>query len=246
MTFPFPMRGVLRCVVRAALVPVLAALMLAGQAEAQLPERSKLPKEDGAIYLEHLLKKPLKGRLSEPAPCYANLTGGRWLGNLLAAQEVVVEAISEKAFRVRGRAPQGGVVGWVKKDLVEGVTPEMLESIAKLHERQLIVDELVAASQVALGMTAEEVVASLGKPTTMSSQIDKAGRSQSMEFISYQRVPQTSFDNFGRPSVIYVKVETGRVTIDFENGVVSKIAEKEGAEVPAGGYKIVPPPLFPF
>lgn len=226
------------------------ALSLSPLAAQGLPPKSSLLQEEGAVYLEGLVKKQIKGRLTEPAPCYSNLNGGRWLGNLLANQEVVLLAVSEKAFRVRGRAQQGNVAGWVRKDQVAGISQEMLDSLTKLHERQILVQELIEAHQVSLGMTSEEVVTSLGKPDKTNSKVTKEGRTETMEFITYERVPQTEtvFDTFGRPfqRVVYVKVESGRVTINFDKGIVSSIEEKEGVEHPAQGIRIVPPPFFPF
>ena len=116
------------------LVLGVVALSLSHLSAQGLPPKSKLLQEEGAVYLEGLVKKQIKGRLTEPAPCYSNLNGGRWLGNLLPNQEVVLLAVSEKAFRVRGRAQQGNVAGWVRKDQVAGISQEMLDSLGTPDE----------------------------------------------------------------------------------------------------------------
>ncbi|MCB1079716.1 MAG: hypothetical protein KDM64_18000 [Verrucomicrobiae bacterium] len=211
---------------------------------------SSLVKEDGAIYLEGLVKKEIKVRVTQAAPIYANLTGERWLGNLFPNQEVTLLALGEKAYRVRGQAKQGQVAGWIGKAMIEGLDPELEQNLGKLHERQLLVDDLIDQQQVALGMTVEEVIESLGDPDKRNTKVDKDGRNDTLEYIKYQKVPQTqtAYDQFGRPyqSVTYVLVETGKATISFEKGVVSAIEESEGLNLQAGAVKIVPPPIILF
>ncbi|MCB1235158.1 MAG: hypothetical protein KDM91_08815 [Verrucomicrobiae bacterium] len=213
-------------------------------------EESSLIKEDGAVYLEGLVKKTVKVKISKIAPVYANLTGERWLGNLVADQEAELLAIGEKAYRVRARAQQGTVVGWVGIHAVEGVSDELKRNLTKLHERHLLVRDLIDQQQVALGMTIEEVMESLGRPDKRNSKVDKEGRSDVLEYITYERVPQTTtaLDRFGRPyqSVTYLKVETGRVSIAFEKEIVSSIEESEGSDFNQGAVKIVPPPIVLF
>lgn len=211
-------------------------------------ERSSLVQEEGAVYLEGLIKKEIKARVTQPAPVYANLSGDRWLGNLLPKQEVVLLAISEKAYRVRGQAQQGQVAGWIGKAMVEGVNPDLVANLTKLHERQLLVDDLIENQQVALGLTVEEVIASLGESDRRNSKVDKEGRSDTLEYIKYQKVPQTqtSIDPYGRPfqSVTYVLVESGKATIGFEKGVVASIEESEGVNLQSGAVRFVPPPII--
>lgn len=213
-------------------------------------ESSSLVQEEGAVYLEGLIKKEIKVRVTQTAPLYANLTAERWLGNLFPNQEVTLLAIGEKAYRVRGQAKQGQVAGWIGKAMVEGVSPELEQNLAKLHERQLLVNDLIDHQQVALGMTIEEVEQSLGEPDKRNSKIDKDGRSDTYEYIRYQKVPQTqtAFDQFGRPyqSVAYILMETGKASIAFDKGIVSSIEESEGLNLQGGAVKIVPPPIIVF
>lgn len=213
---------------------------------------TRLNREEGAVYLEGLVKKEVPIRINAATAAYSTLKADRWLGNLLPNQEATLLAISEKAYRVRARARQGQVAGWISKAAVDGVTPEMAENLTKLHERQLLVNDLIANRQVALGMTSEEVGLSLGAPDKRNSKVNKEGRTDSFEYITFERVPQTStsIDQFGRPfnSTVWLEVETGRVTIDFEKGVATSIEESEGADKVAAGanVRIVPPPIFLF
>ncbi len=213
-------------------------------------ETSGLMREDGAVYLEGLVKKEVKVRVTQAAPIYTTLVADRWLGNLFPNQEVTLLAISEKAYRVRGQAKQGQVAGWIGKAMVEGVSTELEQNLTKLHERQLLVNDLIDKQQVALGMTQEEVMESLGAPSKRNAKVDKGGQTSSFEYITYDRVPQatTARDQFGRlvQTVTYLEVETGKVTIGFEKGVVSSIEESEGVDRQAVGVRIVPPPIIIF
>ena len=230
---------------------VSAALLSTTVANADL-EKSKLVREDGAIYLEDFLDQPIKIKITQVAAVYSNLTAERWLGNLIAGREAELLAVSERAYRIRGRAQQGQVAGWITKSAVEGVDKKMEENLAKLHQRQILVDDLIAKHQVALGMTQAEVELSLGKPDARSAKVDKDGHQAVFEYITYERVPQTtvSYDQFGRAyqSLTYIKVPTGKVSLSFKDELVASIEESEGSELAAaqggGGVRIVPPPIL--
>ncbi len=210
---------------------------------------SKLIKEDGAVYVEELLDRPLTVQVVKPTAVYSNLTAERWLGNLLPGRKAELLAISEKAYRVRGQAKQGQVAGWVSKSAIEGIDADTEKKLVLFYERQLLVQDLIANNQVALGMTVPEVQASLGKPDARNSMVDKEGRKDVLEYISYERVPQTSYarDRFGQliQTTVYIKVPTGKVSLSFENELVASIEESEGAELAGGGnVRIVPPPIL--
>jgi hypothetical protein len=212
---------------------------------------SRLNQEEGAIYLEGMVVNEVKVRIEKPVPAYATLAGERWMGNVYENQNVVLLAVSDRAYRVRGRAKQGQIAGWVNKSAVSGLPADFEPKLKKYHERFVAVDKLIKNKQVALGMTLDEVVASIGPPDKRSSKITQGGRTDSLEFISYERVPQTTvvYDSFGRafPSTQYIEVEAGRVIIELTNDAVSSIQESEGIEKgDAGGVLIVPPPIILF
>ncbi len=213
--------------------------------------KSELVREDGAIYLEGMVEKELIVRVAAGAPIYANLKGERWIGNLLPEQNAVLLAVSEKAYRVRAKAKQGQVAGWVSKAAIAGLPDGFEENLREYHQRYLIVSELIEKKQVALGMTVAEVTASIGPPDKRQSTVNEAGRTDSLEFISYQRVPQTvmSVDAFGQavPVTRYLLVESGRITVDFSNDVVTSISESEGLNHSNARLDVTVPPLvFPF
>jgi hypothetical protein len=213
--------------------------------------RSDLVQEEGAIYLEGMVEKELPIRVTQSAAVYSTLQGDRWLGNTLPNQNAILLAVSDKAYRIRAKAKQGQVAGWVSKSAVEGLPEGFEASLREFHERYLIVSELIENQQVALGMTVAEVVASIGPPDKRQSRVTNEGRFDSLEYISYERVPQTmtSLDAFGRPAVStqYIEVESGRVQVEFDNDTATAISESEGLNFAnARGLITVPPPIYLF
>lgn len=212
---------------------------------------SKLVKEDGAIYLEEMLVNEIFGKTTKPAAIYSSLQADRWLGNLIPGKKAVLLAVSDKAYRVRAQAKQGQVAGWVSKAAIDGFPEGFEENLRKFHARWVVVKELIDNHQVALGMTVEEVTLSIGPPDKRSSKISGEGRTDVLEYISYQRVPQQvpAYDSFGRPitTTQYVEVESGRVTVEFVDDMVASISETEGIDLAQnGGYPTVPRPVVLF
>ncbi len=213
--------------------------------------KSDLVKEEGAIYLEGMVEPEVVVNISTQVPAYTTLKGDRWIGTLAPNQNAVLLAVSDKAYRVRGKAKQGQIAGWVSKAAVAGLPESFEKNLREYYERHQIVQELIDNHQVALGMRVDEVIASIGPPDKRSSKLNSDGRTDQLEYISYERVPQTvtTYDAFGRPvpTTRYVEVESGRVTIDFENETVTSISETEGIDLAgASGYHVVPPPIFLF
>ncbi len=231
-------------------LPLLAVLVgLLNLAQADLQPKSKLLREEGAIYLDDFLDKPLKLKVLKPANSYATLQGDRYLGTLRRGQEVTVLAISDRAYRVHGKAQQGDIAAWVGPAFLKQLKPEFIANLKKAAERKIIVDELIANEEVAMGMTTEEVLASLGKPTKRTSKVTKTGKTDTLEYIIYEKVPQTRYvrDAFGqlRRQTYYVKVETGRTTIEFENDVAISIAESETNQ-DRDDLRTIPAPVLLF
>jgi len=250
-------------IIASILFPLLGMASLAPPAEAQLRrpgfvtvERedrttSRLNREEGSIYLEGMVKREVVVRITKAAPAYADLSGDRWLGTVAADQNGTLLAVSDRAYKVRAQAKQGQIAAWISKAAVSGLPDGFETRLAEFHERYLAVKGLIENQQVALGMTVEEVIASIGPPDKRSSKITADGRTDTLEFISYERVPQVTIvhDAFGRPvsTTHYIEVESGRVVIEFVSNAVSSIEESEGIDFTDGGrHRVVPSPIILF
>lgn len=214
---------------------------------------SSLNREAGAIYLEDVIPQPIMLKVLRPTTVYLDLGAQRNVGTLIPDREVQLLAMTDRAFRVKGQAQHDQVSGWVRPADIGGMTDEFKENLRKLYERQVLVEDLIANNQVALGMTIGEVVRSMGDPTKKSTTLDKEGRKDTFEFITYKNVAVGN----GRLSVLpggglyegfsYVKVEDTKVTIKFEDEMVTSIEETEGAAAGvAPAVRVVPRPIFLF
>ena len=212
-------------------------------------EKSNLSREPGAIYFEDFLKEPVRLHVLKEVPIYATAERKRAVGTLKAPRAVEVLAMTDKGYRVRGLALHGQVAGWVLASELDSEDPEFAINLRKLYERQVVVQDLIANAQVAIGMTIDEVKASLGKPDRKSSKLDKTGRSDVYEYVTYEKIPQYQYvrDAYGNMirKVYYIKVETGKVAISFKDELVESIEEKEG-EPQLGKLKIIPVPIELF
>ena len=223
----------------------LALSALANPAMAELP-KSSLNKEKGAIYIEDTIRQPVKLKVRDAGTVYADLQGQRPLGTLVPGQLATLVAFSDKACRVRAKATHGDVVGWVGQGFLEAREAGFFDKLKRIAERYEQVQEFIARKEVAIGMTPEEVVQALGKPDAQTARIGKEGASSVYEYITYERIPQTSYvrDRYNQlvPVTTYIKVETGHLNVSFENGLVSGIEATKG-KLNWGNTKIVVPPI---
>jgi SH3-like domain-containing protein len=215
------------------LYPTVKALLLALVIPTLAFSASSLLREPGAIYLEDISVKSLRiNTTSDAAVSSKPAADGQFLGTIKKGSPVELIAVSENAYRVRGQATQGGVVGWVDAKSLTPLKQEFLDSLRQNAKRKAEVAALIAKNEVALNMKPEEVAASLGKAQKKTSKLDAQGRKEVWEFVRYTRVPQetTGYDKTGRlvTDTIYVKVPSGKLTVTFENNLVTSLEQSEG------------------
>ncbi len=240
---------------RLLLTGLLSALATPWLVSAQLPmsgparrNDSRLADEPGTITVEGLLPKPVVVKVVNEATIYYHSDLQRPLGSMAPGTVVTLVALGDTAYRVRGRARHGDVAGWLRPADVISPDPDLHENLKKVYERQQQVRALIASKEVALGMTGEEVRESLGKPARTSSKVNAFGREDILEYATFERVPQTvtGRDALGRivQSIVYVKVETGTLSVQLKDNIVETIEEKQGNPLRGGGVKIVVPPIL--
>lgn len=209
---------------------------------------ASLPVEPGTISVEGLTPKPILLTVKNEAPIYFLAIMDHAVGTMAPGTVVTLVGISDTMFRVRGRARHGDVAGWMKKDNFVMPDPKMPDKLKTLYERTKQIEALIAAHQAALGMTTAEVMQSLGRPTRKSSKITVAGREDKLEYAMFEKVPQAAVGRAPNgelvQSIIYVKVETGTLSLSFKDGVVTAIEETKGNPLQGGQVKIVPGPVF--
>lgn len=231
-----------------------------------LAHSSPIVRETGATYLSDFGAKPLRLKVLKEAPCYFDIGLTRYAGTLRFPQTVQAEAFTDHACRIRGNARQGGVAAWVPYSDLEPLPQNFLSDLQKAADRKKQVDALIANNEVAIGMTENEVLASLGKPQKRSRRADKNTTEQTWEYIRYELVPQTTYGpaysqriinipgQTNKPSqtivtgvagmtanTIYVKVPVGKMAVSFSDGLVSAIDETEGTLTGARATIVAPP-----
>jgi hypothetical protein len=227
-------------------VKALAFLLLSLLPAAAAPSGAVI-REEGAVYLEDVIPKPVKIAITTDAPIFYKIDMQRFLGTLRRGQLVEVQAISDKAYRVRGQAQQGQVAGWVEPKFLSPLKPEFIESVHQNAARKAEVDALIAKNEVAINMTPDEVGRALGKPGKKTARLDAQGRAETWEFIRYERVPQevTGYDRTGRlvTTIQYLKVPAGKLSVSFQNDLVSALEQSEGVLERDARVKLVPAPF---
>jgi hypothetical protein len=205
-------------------------------------------REKGAIYLEDILSKPVKLNVETEAPIYFDSDMARYLGVLKKGQLVELQAVTDTVFRVKGIAQQGQVAGWVDPKYLGALKPDFLANLKKAAQRQEDVKALIARKEIAINMTPQEVIASLGKAGKTTSRLDATGQHEVWEYVRYDEVPQqvnSGYDRFGNvvASTIYVKVPVGKLSVVFENNVVTSIEQSEGNLAKDSQVKILTTPI---
>jgi hypothetical protein len=228
------------------LVLAMCASSLSAQIQRQ-EKKSNLDSDPEVVYLEQTLKKPIMLKVIREAPVYSDKDGNHRLGTLKADQMAKLEALSEKSYRVRGKGTRDGISGWVAPWAFSSTDPDFVAHLKLLYERQIQVQELIAAQAVAVGMTLDEVTLSLGKPTKTSVRSTGTTQTGRWEFIVFKdvkhyitRVDRTTGATFRQFSHI-TREETGKTAIEFENDLVTAVEQSEDNQ--GGNVKIIVPPL---
>jgi len=208
-------------------------------------------REPGAIYLSDFTDKPLKLRVLQAAPAYFDFAGTRYVGTLRIPQVVEVQAIAPQAYRIRGNAQQGQILGWVDPRYLEAIPAAVLDTIRKADARRRQVDALIAKNQVAMGMTSAEVERSIGKPQKRTAH---ASSGQAVEetwsYVKYTYIPQNT-NVIGPNGVVtvtttYIKTPSGQLTVTFKNGIVDSLDQSEGSILTGNETTIVTPPVLVY
>ena len=228
-------------------LPIFLAALLLCTAAHGAPTSGAVVREEGAIYLEDLLPKPVRLAVIADAPIHYKIDLERYLGTLKKGQVVDLQAVGDGAYRVRGVAQQGQVAGWVDPKFLNPLKKDFLENLKQNAARRDEVNALIAKNEVAINMTPEEVMRSLGKPAKKSSHLDAKGREETWEFVKYERVPKETYgrDPAGNlvKSIIYVKVPVGKLAVSFADNLVASLEQTEGTLDRAAQVKIIPAPF---
>lgn len=210
--------------------------------------RSLLDSEPDVIYLADVLEKPIKLKVIKEAPVFSDKDGNHRLGFLKADQIVELEGMTGRVYRIRGKGTRNGIAGWVAPWAFSHPEEDFVAKLKQVYDRQIAVNEIIAANGVALGMTMDEIAASRGQPTKTSMRRTKDGQSGSWEYIDYAEVKHyvTRLDPFSgkafRQLSHVTTEEKGKTVVEFEDNIVAALEESESNG--SGRARIIVPPLL--
>ena len=209
-----------------------------------------LEQDPDVVYLDQDFDEEFILKVVKDAPVYSDKEGRHRLGTLKANQKVKLEAMTERAYRVRGKGTRDGIAGWVAPWAFEPTwkDEDFVGNLKKLYERQQEVKKLIAEHKVVVGMMLDEVRKSLGNPTKTTVRKTKNGETGNWEYVDYEEVkyyttvrdPYTGL--FYRTLSHVVQEEKGHTKVEFENDVVTAVEESEDRNG-GGNVRIVVPPM---
>jgi len=195
---------------------------------------SLLDQDPKVVYVEEFAPDGIKLKVVKALNVFATKDAKQKRGRLRVGTKAEIVGFNERAFQIRGTRSNGeGVSGWVSPKALTSVNPDFIEDFKKIYRRQLVVRDLIANEEVAVGMTINEVEKSLGAPTKTKARRTAKGSAETWEFIIYETVKH--YANFRDPYTggIYrrlvntTKEEKSKTKVEFENGVATAIEESE-------------------
>ncbi len=228
---------------------IAACLVLPLSAESKRGTRKSLLDTDpDVVYLDQTMTKPIDLKVIKEAPVFSDKEGKIRLGTLKANQTARLEAITDNIYRVRGQGTRDGIAGWVAPWAFTSKDPQFVVHLKDLYDRQLQVQALIQAKQVAVGMTLDEISRSRGKPTKTSLRKTEKGQSGRWEYIDYEQIKHYTTRVDPVTGGVYrqfshiTQVEKSRTAVEFKDDVVTAVEESEDHQ--GGNVRIVVPPLI--
>jgi len=209
--------------------------------------KSLLESDPDVVYLAQTIKKPIELTVIKETAVYSDKGGVSRIGTLKAGQTLPLEAMTDKAYKVRGQGTRNDLAGWVQPSAFSSKDPDFVANLKKLYTRQIEVQALIAAKKVAIGMNPDEVALSRGKPTKTTVRRTNAGQSGTWEYIDYETVNHYTTRIDPRTGQAYRQLaystqeEKSKVVIEFTNDVVSAIEESEDHK--GGNVRVIVPPV---
>lgn len=228
------------------LIGLLLALSLTvvGEERRLGARRSLIDSDPNVVYVADLLppEEVVELTVNESAQVYTSRTGGRKLG-VITKGKVKLIGFDDRACKIQGQ----GKTGWVKPSLLSSSKGNIQELLKTVYVREMQIKKLVAAGEVALGMSRDEVYRVLGQPTKQTLRRSKEGVSGTMEFIEYEEVKHYESLVNHQTGELYrrfthaTQEEKFKIVVEFENDVASAIEESESKQ--GGEVRVVVRPI---
>jgi hypothetical protein len=202
-----------------------------GMAPAQIAPELREP---GVLYFEDNLPDKISATLQNQATVYLHHDFQTALAGLYAGQNVEIIGMNRDGYLLKTNYRNNTLIGWIRPgDLPPGIDPNLFTEAKRNQQRRDAVAVAIANKTVIQGMTPDEVKQSVGRPDQTSSHTDANGSVLSWTYITYREDPQYTYalNGFGQATLqtYYVKVPIGQMNVDFANGFVSAISQRNSA-----------------
>lgn len=204
--------------------------------------------EEGVVYVEEFAPKGITLKVEKAGWIFSTKKGGRKRGALKPGTTAELVFFTDNAYFVRGKREDGsGVFGWVTPAAFSAKDPDFVEKLKQVHTRQLLVRDLIAKDEIAIGMTVDEAKQVLGKPTKTTVRRNAGGQTEVWEFIESETVKHYATLRDPYTGGLYRRFThsteeiKSKKVVEFENGYITATEEMESRK--GRGPKIVTFPI---
>jgi|ERR1051326_6840131 hypothetical protein len=198
---------------------------------------------DDVVYLDEAKAKPFPLKTIRRV----DFTDGREQSTLLAKLDkgatVWILGFGPGRDYVEATTPKGKARGWVEEDALEPAPEEVRSGIVTRVTTAHRQKALIARHEIEVGMTRNQVQASLGTPDESTRTEDGEQVEETWIYRTFKTVPQKdtyTIDGAMYERVHYKKMQTGGRTVTLRNDQVvdikeeSKLPEGSGSSIPHG------------
>lgn len=212
--------------------------------------QSRLNNDPSVLYLEEVSDQVQIMMTIADTPIHVSKEGGRRLGTIKTDSKVELLAFTEKAYRIKGEGRNGQLVGWTSPRFLASKDPQFAANLKKLYDRHMAVKELIANNEVAIGMSLDEVVQSVGEPTKKKVRVTATGQSGTYEYITYNEQKHYNYVTNPMTGGVFrqfshvTQEETSKLVVEFKDDVVAALEKSENNQ--GGQVRVVVPPIIMF
>ncbi len=206
------------------------ALFLAAVVPGARADLDPALREDGVLYFEGNLPGRITATIHTMTTVYLHRDFQTPLAALYNGQKIEIIGMAPEGYLLTTKYRNNTTTGWIKPgDLPSGIDPAIFATAQKNQARRDAVDVAIANKHVIRGMTPDEVMQAVGRPTSTHSKTDPQGEALTWIYETYREDPQYeySIDPTGRAvlQTYYVKVPIGQMIIEFVNGTVYSVEQ---------------------
>ncbi len=177
----------------------------------------------------------LEVRSGKDVPVFSDMAMKRQNGTFAQGAKVQLISYTPEAYLVQGEGTDGKPIsGWVDPRLLTPLPPAVLADAQDAEGLRILTEAAIDRREIIIGMTAEDVRKSLGRPWRIQESANPADPLIWI-YIHYERAPRTEVfmgsDDLMYSQTTFQQVPAGRLKVSFRGGrVVSYTVEVDQPE----------------